>query len=85
MKADLFLLGFVSMALLIAGAFFLRFWKNTKDPLFLGFAAFFILDSGSRIVQTIEYPVFPQWVYVVRLLALLLILAAILHKNWSKG
>lgn len=85
MKAALFLLGFVSMALLTAGVFFIRFWKNTKDPLFLGFGAFFILECGSRVVQTIEYPDFPQWDYILRLLGLLLILTAILHKNWSKG
>ncbi len=84
MKATLFLLGFVSMGSLTAGAFFLRFWKKAKDPLFLGFAAFFILDGGSRIVEAIEYPAVVQWAYVVRLLALSLILAAILEKNWRK-
>ena len=85
MKATLFLLGFVSMGSLTAGVFFVRFWKNTKDLLFLGFAAFFILDGASRIVEAIEYPAVVEWRYVVRLLALLLILAAIVQKNWSKG
>lgn len=85
MNAALFLLGFVAMGSLAAGAFFVRFWKSTRDPLFLGFAAFFILDGASRIVQAIEYPVVVRWSYVVRLLALLLILGAILQKNWRKG
>jgi hypothetical protein len=85
MRSAVFLLGFISMASFTAGAFFLRFWSRTRDSLFFGFAAFFILDGFSRVVQAIEYPAVVQWSYVVRLMALLLILGAILQKNWRKG
>ena len=38
---DFMLLGAISMASLIAGLFFLRFWKDTGDRFFLFFAVSF--------------------------------------------
>jgi hypothetical protein len=40
-RMDFVLLGAISMASLIAGLFFLRFWKDTGDRFFLFFAVSF--------------------------------------------
>ncbi|MEO8063608.1 MAG: DUF5985 family protein [Pseudomonadota bacterium] len=78
-----FLLGVIVVAGLVAGAFFLKFWRQTKDQLFAGFAAAFILESLNRAAflfvdqPNAENPA----LYVVRLLSYLLILAAIVRKN----
>jgi hypothetical protein len=82
-----FLLGVIAMASVTAGVFFLKFWKMTRDTLFLAFAVFFLLDAGSRAV--LLFFAHPNegspYIYALRLLALLLILAAILKKNYGRG
>jgi len=78
-----FLLGVIVISSLAAGAFFLKFWRQTRDSLFLGFGAAFIIESANRIAflfldQPNEgNPV----IYTVRLFSYLLILAAIVNKN----
>jgi hypothetical protein len=78
-----FLLGIIVTASLVAGAYFLRFWRRTGDPLFLGFGAAFLIEGGNRVsflfVESPEEgdPV----VYAVRLSSYLLILVAIAYKN----
>ena len=80
-----FLLGMVVMASVASGVFFLRFWRSSRDILFLAFAAFFLIEAGDRIA--LMFSVRPNegstWIYVVRLLALILLLGAILHKNYG--
>lgn len=70
--------GFVSCAL-----FFLRFWRDTRDSLFLSFAAAFLLLGIGQAVLTVSGIPDEQrtWVYVLRLCAFLLLLTAILRKN----
>ena len=68
---------------LTAGIFFLKFWRRTRDSLFLAFAAAFIIEGLNRVAFLfVERPNEgrPE-IYVVRLLAFLLILAAIVWKN----
>jgi hypothetical protein len=78
-----FLLGVIVTAMLTAGAYFLKFWRQTGDLLFLGFGAAFIIEGLNRMsflfvgASTGENPV----IYSVRLLSYLLILASIAHKN----
>jgi hypothetical protein len=78
-----FLLGVIVISSLAAGAFFLKFWRQTRDSLFLGFGAAFNIESANRIAflfldQPNEgNPV----IYTVRLFSYLLILAAIVNKN----
>jgi Family of unknown function (DUF5985) len=81
-----FLLGIVFTASLTAGTFFLKFWKNTRDPLFLAFAAAFLVEGFNRIgFLFVEKPnEGSPTIYTVRLLAFLLILAAIVWKNRSR-
>jgi hypothetical protein len=78
-----FLLGIIVTASLIAAGLFLRFWQQTRDKLFLAFAAAFAIESLNRIgFLFAEHPNegSPAF-YLVRLAAFLLILAAIVAKN----
>ena len=80
-----FLLGVTATSSFAAGLFFLKFWRTTRDAFFLAFAASFIIESLNR--STVLFTDRPNegspWIYVVRLLSLLLILAAILRKNYG--
>jgi hypothetical protein len=80
---DQMLGGAIVMGLAVAGVFFLRFWKRTHDRLFLFFAAAFGLLAVNRLlVGTFDIVREEQsWVYVLRLVAFVLIIAAILLKN----
>lgn len=78
-----FLLGVIVATSLIAALFFLRFWRETRDPLFLAFAAAFFVEGINRVA--ILFVAKPNegspTIYVIRLAAFLLILAAIAWKN----
>lgn len=78
-----FLLGIIVTASVTAGIFFLRFWRRTRDPLFLAFAAAFTIEGLNRIgFLFIARPnEGSPTIYIVRLVAFLLILAAIIWKN----
>jgi len=75
--------GALAMGFAIAGLFFLRFWRETRDRLFLLFAIAFFVLAASRL----RYVWFPEhderggYFYWVRLLAFAAILLAILDKN----
>ena len=83
---DFMLLGAISMASLIAGLFFLRFWKDTGDRFFLFFAVSFLIEGVNRAALGFSddpnegRPLF----YFVRFLSFLLILIAIVQKNMIK-
>lgn len=81
-----FLLGVIATASFTAGLFFLRFWKATRDRLFLAFAAFFLIEAINRIVLLcFEHPnEGSPWIYLIRLLALVILLAAIVEKNYRR-
>jgi hypothetical protein len=78
-----FLLGVIVACSLVAGAYFLRFWRKTRDPLFLGFGAAFLIEGCNRVVFLfVENPeAGDPVVYSVRLLCYLIILIAIAYKN----
>ena len=82
-----FLLGVLVTMFLIAAVFFVRFWRETRDGLFLAFAAYFAVEGLSRIPLLFM----PRpgegapWIYWLRLAASFLILGAILRKNVGKG
>jgi hypothetical protein len=79
--------GAMAMAYLVSGLFFLRFWKDTADRLFLIFAVAFGLLAAQRTLLTVlsDRPDAHLLLYVVRLLAFLLIIAAIVDKNRASG
>ena len=78
-----FLSGVVTAGYLLAGLFFLRFWRRTRDGLFLSFAsAFFLLGLGQGLLALTNIPVEERsWIYLIRLAAFSLILLAIYRKN----
>jgi uncharacterized membrane protein HdeD (DUF308 family) len=84
---DGFLIGVIAAASCIAGLIFLRFWRDTKDTFFMAFAAAFTIEGVNRIGYLfLERPnEGAPWIYVVRLFAFLLILTAILRKNYGRG
>lgn len=81
--ANAFILGAVVMACLVAGLFFLRFWRKTSDRLFLMFAiAFWVLAvNWLALMFTSEQNEVRTALYFMRMLAFVLILIAILDKN----
>lgn len=82
-----FLLGIIVTASLTAAVFFLKFWRASRDPLFLAFALTFAIEGVNRIgFLFIDRPnEGSPAIYTVRLLAFLLILGAILRKNRRRG
>ena len=78
-----FLSGSVTFGFLLAALFFLRFWRRTRDGLFLAFAtAFLLLGMGQGLLALANIPVEERsWIYLFRLVAFGLILVAIVRKN----
>jgi len=78
-----FLLGVIAISSFLAGLFFLRFWRDTRDSLFLNFALAFIVEGINRTVMMFfAHPnEASPWVYLVRSFAFLLIVAGIVNKN----
>jgi hypothetical protein len=78
-----FLSGAVTLGFVVAGLFFLRFWKRTHDGLFLAFAlAFWLLGLTQGLLAFTDIPVEERsWLFLLRLAAFLLILVSIWRKN----
>ena len=78
-----FLSGAIVMGSLIAGLFFLRFWRKTRDGLFAAFAlAFWLLGLTQALLAFSSVPVEERsWLYLLRLAAFSIILVAIWRKN----
>ncbi|HWR17282.1 MAG TPA: DUF5985 family protein [Terriglobales bacterium] len=85
MVLESFLLGVVATASFTAAMFFLKFWKQTHDQLFLAFAIAFAIEGFNRCaILMLDKPnEGSPLIYVVRLFAFLLILGAILKKNYG--
>ncbi len=81
-----FLLGIIATASFTAGIFFLRFWRDTRDSFFLLFAAFFIIEGVNRTAfLLLQRPNEGHYsMYLVRLIGFLLILVAIVNKNYRR-
>lgn len=75
--------GALAMGYAVAGLFFFRFWRETRDVLFGCFAAAFVLLAVGRALLGFVDP--PEVLYVLRLIAFLLIIAAIVIKNRQTG
>ncbi len=81
-----FLAGAVVMGFAIAGLFFLKFWRVTRDELFLAFAIAFWLLGICQVLLTFSNATTEErsWLYILRLAAFLLILLAIWRRNRVK-
>ncbi len=80
-----FLSGAITLGFAFAGIFLLRFWKRTRDLLFIAFAlAFWLLGLQQALLAFSSIPVEERsWLYLLRLAAFSLILLAIGYKNRS--
>jgi hypothetical protein len=69
----------------VCALFFLRFWRRTRDQLFLSFAlAFGLLGTGQSVIALADIPNEEQGsLYLIRLAAFAVILLAIVRKNRS--
>ena len=78
-----FIQGAVAMGCAIAGIFFVRFWQQSRDRLFLSFAlAFWMLALAYTVLSVITYATEWQvYVFALRLLAFCTILYGIFEKN----
>ena len=78
-----FLSGMLVGGFIMAALFFLRFWKRTREALFMFFAgAFLLLGAGQALLALTGLPVEERsWIYLIRLAAFLLILIGIFSKN----
>ena len=85
--ANSVLSGAVAMASFVAMLFFLKFWRQTRDGLFLLFALAFGIDAIMRTFLGLDQvrgeaePFF----YTARLVSFLLIIVAIVQKNRPKS
>lgn len=83
-QINAFLNGIIVMGHASAGLFFLRFWRNTHDRLFLMFSiAFWLLGIIRIAMVALGQPGEDHFLYWFRLAAYLLILIAIIDKNLS--
>lgn len=83
MIATAFLSGAVTLGFIVASLFFLKFWRDTRDQLFLAFAAAFLLLGMGQAIQTLASIPDEQrsWLFLLRLAAFLIIVLSILRKN----
>lgn len=79
--------GLITMGFLVASLFFARFWRRTGDDLFAAFAAAFLLlalNQALAVLLDLEREEL-GWIYLLRLAAFVLIILAIVRKNWRSG
>lgn len=78
-----FLLGVIVTASWVSGAFFYRFWRQSRDELFLAFSVAFLIEGCNRFAFLfMDRPSEGHALsYAIRLCSYLLILAAIVRKN----
>ena len=81
-----FLQGAVFISCIVAALFFLRFWKETHDRLFIIFAlAFVVLAINWLGLALTKEDEVKAWFYLLRLLGFGLILVAVIDKNRPRG
>lgn len=87
MMFEQFLSGAIVMGFSVACLLFLRYWRRTRERLFLSFAAsFFLLAVNYTWLATTQIPVEERSpLFLVRLLAFSLIILAIVQSNRSRA
>jgi hypothetical protein len=80
---DQFLMGAIAMGFTMAALFFIRYWRDTRDRFFGWFAVGFLVLAGNRIALAITHEPAEMSLgpYLVRLLAFVIIIFAIVDKN----
>jgi hypothetical protein len=79
--------GAAGVECLVAGLFFLRFWRRTGERLFIAFAlAFWLLGANAVLPVLLGRPAQMHGeVYLLRLAAFLVIILAIAAQNFRRG
>ncbi len=82
-----FLNGVTVAGSLAVGLFFLRLWRETRDRFFalFGVAFWMLALNGMVLLWAAPADEHRHYFYLIRLLAFLLIIAAIVDKNRSAG
>ena len=82
-----FFSGAVTLGFLVAAGFFLRFWRQTADRLFLAFALAFVLFAlNQALASWLTVVIEPaSLIYGLRVLGFVIILGAIVDKNARPG
>lgn len=75
--------GVLAAGFIVAAVFFLKFWRRTGDALFAAFALAFVLLGVAQPLPALLHTdeVAAALIYLLRLGAFVLIIAAILLKN----
>ncbi len=83
MNPSLVTTGAIIMGYAVAALFFLKFWRRTADNLFLAFAGAFLLMAATPLLTALlDVPREEQSpFYLLRLLAFLIIIVAIIGKS----
>ena len=78
-----FLAGAVTLGFFVAAGFFLRFWRRTRDRLFLAFSAAFMLLAVNQALAAFlgAGDELTPYTYLLRVLGFMLILYAVIDKN----
>ena len=78
-----FLGGAIVMGFAFAALLFLKFWRRTREELFLAFSGSFLLHAITQALLTLGqfYTEERSWLYLLRLAAFLLILFAMWRQN----
>jgi membrane-associated PAP2 superfamily phosphatase len=78
-----FVSGAITLGYVVLGLFFLRFWRRTRDALFANFTVAFWLLALNQGAATLSNHSENEtsWIYLLRLAAFLVIIAAIVRKN----
>ena len=83
---SLFLAGAATFGLVLSSVFFVRFWVRTRDLLFAAFGvAFLLLAANQALLALGDIPLeYRSWVYLLRVAAFALLIAAIAWKNMPR-
>ena len=82
-KLTPFFAGILVLGFAVAGLFFFRFYKQSRDRLFLLFGISFMMMAVNRLALAFTGAVIENqmFLYIIRLAAFVLILVAIVDKN----
>lgn len=80
-----FVSGLIAMGFCVSALFFARYWRQTRDGLFAAFAAAFALLALNQTLLAFSHVPIEERspLYLLRLAAFALIIAAVLGKNLS--
>jgi uncharacterized membrane protein YoaK (UPF0700 family) len=80
------MLGAAATASLVAALFFLRFWRQSRDSLFVWFSVAFAMDALTRLALSLGHisDEHQPFFYLARLATFIVIIFAIAQKNWPR-